>query len=488
MRGTKVSRVRLRISPFKGVDASTAASLLAPNFSPNTYNFTFSGGALRAKIGIDKAELGLLTDKKFRHYLPALPENEKIENLHFYRKYNFTESKRDDKIVVRTNTGSYYVAPCWSTGTFDKIDGIAVTGDDCSVNYRFNGKDVLIVAGKGGGLYIYDGESISYAQNAPSITSMCVHYERIYATVAGESNSLWFSDDFDPSNWNTSLEEGGFINFDDDGGRVIKAVSFLDHVYVFRDYGIVRLTAYGSQENYSVSKIYASASRIIADTIALCGDRIVFLTDEGLFSFNGYTLTHIASKIENLFYGDRTEARGAYVKGHYYLACRLRADEKEILSETDHGSTNNCVVRINLKTGDTDILRGADVKGLVSVECLHISEMLVFFRGEHSHDIGMMSESGKLFSTLLPKHWESAQTDLGRADKTKTVRTVNVSTSTDLNFTVTLDGKSKTYFVKGGTEPKKIVVNKKGKTVGFAVDTDKKDPLVSAITVEADLA
>ena len=143
---------------------------------------------------------------------------------------------------------------------------------------------------------------------------MCVHYERIYATVSGEANSLWFSDDFNPVNWNASLTEGGFINFDDDGGRVIKAVSFLDHVYVFRDYGIVRLTAYGSQENYTVSKVYVSASRILPDTIACCGDRIIFLTDEGLFSFNGYTMTMIAKEITNLFHRDRSAAKGAYVR------------------------------------------------------------------------------------------------------------------------------------------------------------------------------
>lgn len=487
MKGSTTRRVRLKISEFKGTDTTTEKKLLSPEYSPDTYNFTFTGGALKAEIGVDVAMLGILTDKNFWHYLPELPEGESVANLHFYRKYDFTNKKRDDKIVVKGSSGNYYVAPFWETGTFEKIPNIFVSSLDSSVNYRYNGNDVLIIAGTGGGVYIYDGTKITYVKNAPTITSMCVHYERIYATVSGEANSLWFSDDFNPVNWNASLTEGGFINFDDDGGRVIKAVSFLDHVYVFRDYGIVRLTAYGSQENYTVSKVYVSASRILPDTIACCGDRIIFLTDEGLFSFNGYTMTMIAKEITNLFHRDRSAAKGAYVKGNYYLCCRLRQDAGKVLCEEQPGFINNSVVRVDVRTGKVDIFRGVDVKGMTAMESLHIGEVLLFFRGQYSTQMGMMSKSGKLFNILAPKHWECAETDLGRPDTEKTVRTVWLTTATDCTLTVVLDGKKFAYEVKGGSEPKKIVVNRRGSTVGFMIDTDKKSPVISGLTAEVDV-
>ena len=57
----------------------------------------------------------------------------------------------------------------------------------------------------------------------------------------------------------------------------------------------------------------------------------------------------------------------------------------------------------------------------------------------------------------------------------------------DCTLTVVLDGKKFAYEVKGGSEPKKIVVNRRGSTVGFMIDTDKKSPVISGLTAEVDI-
>lgn len=51
-----------------------------------------------------------------------------------------------------------------------------------------------------------------------------------------------------------SPDEAGFINFSDECGDVIKVVSFSNYLYVFREYGIFRLTAYGDQNDFCLKR------------------------------------------------------------------------------------------------------------------------------------------------------------------------------------------------------------------------------------------
>lgn len=131
------------------------------------------------------------------------------------------------------------------------------------------------------------------------MTSMCVHAERIFATVSGEQNKVWFSADFNPENWKVSGDGAGYIDFDDEGGKVIKVVKFLNYVYIFRDFGVERLTAFGAQTDFSVSKIYTASARIYPDTIVPLGDSIVFLTEEGLKCLDGYNVQNIFADLSD---------------------------------------------------------------------------------------------------------------------------------------------------------------------------------------------
>jgi hypothetical protein len=38
--------------------------------------------------------------------------------------------------------------------------------------------------------------------NAPAFTGITMHFERMFATGGDENNTVWFSDDLDPTNWN----------------------------------------------------------------------------------------------------------------------------------------------------------------------------------------------------------------------------------------------------------------------------------------------
>ena len=100
-------------------------------------------------------------------------------------------------------------------------------------------------------------------------------------------NTLWFSDDLDPTNWNISLDEAGFVEMADENGALLKVLSFFNYVYVFRSYGITRFYATGEQSRFSLMHLFVSSDRIIGDTVCVCGARILFLTQRGLFDFDG---------------------------------------------------------------------------------------------------------------------------------------------------------------------------------------------------------
>lgn len=127
---------------------------------------------------------------------------------------------------------------------------------------------------------IYDGTAVTGVEDAPPVTSMCAHGERLFLTDA-DGDAVWFSDDFDPANWNVSLSEAGFIDFGGAGGRVLKAVSFGGYVYVFKSYGISKVYAYGEQNSFSASEIFVSSGKIRGDSITVCGNCILFSRPTG---------------------------------------------------------------------------------------------------------------------------------------------------------------------------------------------------------------
>ena len=278
MRGKTFTRIRIKSDEFRGVSTTKDEAISSPTSSPMSYNFTYEKGVLQGKYGISAATFPSDVTPAFRHAVASLPEGVVPMSLHLFRKFDAATNKRDDRLIVRTTDNEYYETSVFTVGdTFRKIVNLAAAGKDCSACYRYNGKDLFLASSERGFFYTYDGTTLKKIENAPNMTSMCVHAERIFATVSGEQNKVWFSADFNPENWKVSGDGAGYIDFDDEGGKVIKVVKFLNYVYIFRDFGVERLTAFGAQTDFSVSKIYTASARIYPDTIVPLGDRIVFL-------------------------------------------------------------------------------------------------------------------------------------------------------------------------------------------------------------------
>lgn len=483
MRASAYSRKTVNLKVFSGINTETSDNLLPLSASPISYNFTFERGALQSGIGIITAKTTTLTSSAARHSLPALPEGKEAKTLHVYRKYDFTNNVRADKLIVRTTDDYFFETKLFETDTYHVVSNLTAVGKDCSVCYRYNGTDLFILCSENGSLYTYDGTTVSAILAAPKMTSMCVHAERIFATVSGEQNRVWFSDDFNPQNWTVSGTAAGYIDFDDDGGKVIKAVQFLNYVYVFRDFGIERITAYGDQTDFSVAKIYMASARIYPDTIVSLGDVIVFLADDGLHVFDGYNVSNPIPSVNKFLPQEKKYVVAAGLNGKYYLAADLDfgADNINlILDENDVTHINDGLIAYDVTDKSLSVLRGADIAGLTTVKVHTEASVLATFRGTNAAKIGRIVKGGAYFDAVLPKFWTSGYTDLGYPGRKKTVREISLVTSCDITVGVELDGNVSEYAVSGKAAPSRVIVNKCGSRLRVYVKTSVQN--LSAIT------
>lgn len=250
----------------------------------------------------------------------ATLSGEMIADLFVYRRYDQTLGRRRDSLVARCRSGKCYARGLYDGGAFAEIPGLTIPDKPVAVNYRLNGEDVLVLCSPAAGMKVWDGSAVRSAENAPQILSACVHYERLFVTVAGEKNAVWFSDDLDITNWDVSLEGAGFIEMADDGGAILKTVSFAGRVYLFRRYSVARLTAYADQTEFELATLYASSGRILEDTVCVCGDRVMFAAQNGLFIFDGVSTTRVLERLDGILDYGNAAARGCYWNGIYILS------------------------------------------------------------------------------------------------------------------------------------------------------------------------
>lgn len=466
VRGKTFTRIRIKSDEFRGVSTTKDEAISSPTSSPMSYNFTYEKGVLQGKYGISAATFPSDVTPAFRHAVASLPEGVVPMSLHLFRKFDAATNKRDDRLIVRTTDNEYYETSVFTVGdTFRKIVNLAAAGKDCSACYRYNGKDLFLASSERGFFYTYDGTTLKKIENAPKMTSMCVHAERIFATVSGEQNKVWFSADFNPENWKVSGDGAGYIDFDDEGGKVIKVVKFLNYVYVFRDFGVERLTAFGAQTDFSVSKIYTASARIYPDTIVPLGDRIVFLTEEGLKCLDGYNVQNIFADLSDFLSKDKRNAVATGMDGKYFLAANMVFPGDfavKFLDEVrDQGVYNtNGLAVCDVKKNKMTLLRGMDIRFIKAVNVHTLSSVFMTFAGVNKHLIGMFSDTGRYFSDKLPRYWTTGYTDLGYPEKQKSVRNVMLTAHGTVTLGLELDGNKIEYDLTGADLPQKIIVNR----------------------------
>ncbi len=444
IKGKHITYKKINYANFaNGLNTDIDEYILPINRSVKTYNFNFSNGALVTGLGIEVLKLPVSYFLTYTRDI-IFPEEYQIKATWVFRYTSPTNTySRSDVMVLLNHDGHLYIMRLYETGCqLSKISNKPFSDIPTILNYKLNGNYALLISSVDGFFYWCPDVNQSFVEvtDAPNINSICLHNERAFATVGVKKEEVWFSKELDPTNWKTSLKDGGFISFVDDRGQCNKVVSFLDRVYVFRDYGINRIMGYGNQTEFDVSELYVSSGQIHTKTICVCGDRILMLTDNGLYCFDGTSTTKLNIYINELLTkATNKNAVATYFNGKYYLACFVPFnDGKRVGSEDAPSSSraNNALIELDINTNSINILRGVEITDLKVISDNLVSKLVVCILDKGTYKLGELTNSGTVFGVPTAKLWQSPLSNFGYPEKIKFIKDVYITSKHPVTVTI----------------------------------------------------
>lgn len=431
-------RRNYKINAFGGYRSGRAENLIDLGESKYCFNVSAKDGELKPGYGSMSAQI---VGSGTGTYLIPQPK-EPIDGAWYYKRFDVLSGERDDKLLVHTVTGQFLLLNVSKkANAYSSL--VSGYGEVYSAqNYKLGNTDIMLIATKMAFL-ILDGDSITTLNSAPKIKNLCMHNERAFATVQDE-DKLWFSKSLDPTDWTVGAgTDGGYITFADSGGKLTKLVSLMGYLYVFREYGIERVSAFADQSEFTVRKIYNSTDRIFEKTIAICGDYILFLSETGLYKFDGANVSKLSVLTQKDIGNFACDAVGAYFRGIYFLGCYLEhLDSEDTGQKRAEFDLNNCMLLYDLNDGKVQIMMDYDVAGFVCVTTEGTSELLFWLNPElqGTTKFGCMQEYKNIrLGKSTQAYWRTGMTDLGYPEKKKLLRSVTASAEGKVGVGVILD-------------------------------------------------
>lgn len=400
-------------------------------YCTRSFNFNWESKVLKDGFGIKEYKP---TGKSL-----VYPNGTTLRGLYYFKRYDSQNEAYADELLGYFDNKKVYAYKIGSEDTtFKEINGMTFDTKPVGINYKYNGKNVIILSAENKTPVMYDGESVETITDAPQIKSMCIHYERLYVAAGGEGTTLWFSDDFDPTNWYVSLNEAGYIDFQDDRGQLLKVLSFQDYVYIFRTSGISKLQAYGNQEDFEVTQLYTTSGKIYPQSITVCGDRIIFLAEDGFYEFNGLTANRILVNYDGLLAGiDNSEAVGEFYNGNLYMNLKV----------FDCGVITNVTLVYKLHFGTSYLYRGPKINGMCKIISERENNLLIVCG--NNGKIGTLTNTGMCLGQALEKVWESPKSDFGLSDGRKVLSKTSLDVFGNVTVTIESDEESKSFNLDG---------------------------------------
>lgn len=329
-----------------------------------------------------------------------------IQGIAFFKQYFPKMKATAHRLLVYGDNKKVYINQMLDD-TFDLfwIYNLEFDSAPMTLAFKKNDEDAVILASNER-MMLWDINYSPYTiENAPIITSMCMNNEVLFCTIKEPSFKIWYATDLDAENVGYTSNTSGYISLEDDLGNARKIIAFNEDVYVFRDYGISKINYV--KKAITVSQVYASNTKIYTNTVAICGNSILFMTKDGIYSFNGVKVTKIEASIANNMTFENSGAVASSMGERYYLALRLDFEDQEKVLCENEDCINNAIVILNTTDFSYEIIRGVDVKNFLPVKTDVFEKVLVIFNSVHKDKIGEICEMSKCINDNLPKLWTS---------------------------------------------------------------------------------
>lgn len=497
----KTKNLQISIDDFsKGLNFSVSENILNPNYSVNSYNFSFNKGALTESYGFKALTAPESNSNDTTFLVPVMPlekDDLQLVDTWYFKFFHPTYNQRRDKLIVLGIDNQIYFMNLIEE--YPSIDGYNLytlsERPTCIMNYKINDADYNVICSESDGIIIWDGINTPQKMtSAPKASSICVHDGRIFCTVDGDRSYIRYTsgDQLNIQGFMASAadENGGKIVFGDNS-KVNKVLSFMGYLYAFKDFGIAKITTYKDSVDFDIKNLSNSGNKIYEKTICICGDKIFMLTKDGITSFNGVSSELLNIEVNKLFDGViNPYAIACFHSGKYYLACRLNFQDGETVGcEALSGVTikNNAVIVIDVETLKYEVVRGVDLSSLTSIQYETMDKIVICSNNWKVNQLIEFDRSGKFYNNVLKKVWNSPLTDLGYSDKVKLVKSFSVLSYYDCKITIYTENKEKTYNVVGKKTMNKIRVNLKGKQVGIKIESVSEKAYISNLKLDIDL-
>lgn len=403
------------------------------------YNF-FPSNKLASSQGVAVAKFPKM-------YTDMTEEELDIEDLDInsvcgvsYFKMYFPDSQNTQhRILIYGDDNKVYINQLFSGSSMLLwLFNLQFNSPPVSLSYKTDDTDSIILTSSDKMVVWHTNYSPYEIENVPIITSMCMNDEVLFCTIKDPAFKIWYATNLDAENVGQVSAESGYISLEDDLGYSRKILTFNEDIYVFRDYGISKINYI--KNDISVSQIYLSNTKIYADTVSICGNVIMFMTKDGIYSFNGVKVTKTDVNIKTLLPSTNEHTTASSLGQKYYLALRLNFnDNKQILCETGD-YINNALVIIDIIDYSYEIIRGVDIKSLLPVKTELFEKMLVTFNTINNSQLGQIVETSSCFDTRLPKYWQSS--NLTNNFNTKLFTKLSIQASENVTFNLIYDDKN----------------------------------------------
>lgn len=417
------------------------------------YNFDSKSGALKCGKGFRRFTLPTKNEIDSEVYTPTVDDlNLEVIDALYSTRYFHPEAKRHlARLFFYGNDKNIYSIPLlvgFSLGNIENYIQLVFNTKPVGINCRVDGEDSIFFSSpdetdtplllKADG-YVYPMPAV------PAITSACECDGLMFCTVVGESRHVWYTSTLDLTKIGNETGDTGTINFCDNRGYCNKVVTFKSNVYIFRDYGITKLNVYGKSD-ITYAHVYKSTSMIIPDTVVEVGDRLMFLQKDGLYAYNGISVSKIDIPVDKVILDkNNLHAVADALQNKYYLAFRCDFDDgKHINVENIEGYKNNCLLIYDTEKENFELIRGVDIGSMFALKHNCIEKMLFTFNTKYTAIIGELTDDGMCIDTRLDSFYATADISLDKIDR-KVIRRVEVLADKGVTVRLVTDNGSVSY-------------------------------------------
>lgn len=401
----------------------------------NFYNYE-PGETLANSYGIKPAEFPSTATSDTTYSLDMSSTFNAITSIAFTKQYFPQNGITDYRLLVCSNEYKVYLHQFLTNMNFMfAMPNIQFESAPVIMQCKKDDCDYIMLSAKEK-LVVWRTNYLPYTiEDVPNITSMCYNDEILFCTIESPAYKIWYASDWTFDNIGNIDENSGYIILDDDIGYARKVLTYDEDVYVFRDYGITKIM--NTKGSFSINQIYVSNTRILPNTVCLCGNEILFMTKEGIYSFNGANVAKLDVDISKYLIKNNNNAYASSLGEMYYVALNLDFNDGKLILCESGEYTNNAILILNVETGIYQIVRGIDVLHFCPAKCETFEKMLVTLNGENSAKICEICNTSVSQTTALPKFWSSQ--DLCETHDTKLFTKLSIVADENVKCNLILD-------------------------------------------------